>query len=362
MPVGIGLSGSGFLIFFLLGALSALEEGGAIKRGPGVPEDQLTPFAGSSGGSILTVASCFGVGYDAVYREASRLADYCAAHNDCALALDAELRRTLEAALHGAAARDGHQQASEAAVSRCRGRAFVNLSVFAAEHTAGDDDDDQEDHKKDDSNLRPPRFSKKRGGHSRNSTAARRRSNANALSEIGLELRPGALLCDAMAFKPLPQLALLVATQSLLPPGLGLHPSKWLVSDWRSPQDAIDAVAASSFNLFLSGLSPTTSFRGRPLVADGVYTDPLPVPPTAARSIRISSVPDGYALASGSPPIFGADISPGKRTGGQLIAGLTVEQWICHALIVADPPTRKAMYELGRREAELFLMEEEEGK
>lgn len=357
MPVGIGLSGSGFLIFFLLGALSALEDGGAIKRGPGVPEDQLTPFAGSSGGSILTVASCFGVDYDVVYRVASRLADYCAAHNDCALSLDAELRRTLESALHGSAARDGHKQASEAAVARCRGRASVNLSVFAAEHTAGDDDD-QEDH----DNPHPPPFSKKSGGHSRNTTNARRRSNANALSEIGLELRPGALLCDATAFKPLPQLALLVATQSLLPPGLGLPPSKWLVSDWRSPQDAIDAVAASSFNLFLSGLSLTTSFRGRPLVADGVYTDPLPVPPTAARSIRISSVPDGYALAPGSPPIFGADISPGKRTGGagaqQLIAGLTVEEYICHALVVADPPTRKAMYDLGRREAELFLMEE----
>jgi hypothetical protein len=352
MPVGIGLSGSGFLIFFLLGALAGLEEGGSIKRGPNVPLDQLTPFAGASGGSILTIASCLGIPYNTVYRESSRLADYCAGHNDCSFSLDSELRRTLQSALSGV--HDGGAVSS--AVARCRNRAFVNLSLFAASKTAALDDTHPDNP-----------FNSLRGvarrPKSRNETDPRRRSNNNALSEIGLELRPGASLCDAMGFQPLPRLALLKTTQALFPPGLGLHPTPWLVSDWRSAQDVIDAVAASSYNVFLSGISPTTSFRGRPIIADGIYTVPLPVPPVevAARSIRIASVPDGVALAPGSPPIVGADISPGKRTGNGdgLLAGLTVEEWICHALVVADSSTRRRMYELGRREAELFLREEE---
>lgn len=356
MPVGIGLSGAGFLIFFLLGCLSSLEEGGVIRRGPGVPAEALTPLAGSSAGSILSIVSCLGVSYDVVYREATRLADYCEAHNDCALSLDVELKRTLRAALEGVSKdpRLGGSDAVAAAVERCRGKAFVNLSVFAPEKTSDKAADEEDDNNKNN------RKKKNNSGHSRNST---RRSNDNALSEIGLQYRPGAVLCAAMALSAKAQLALLGATQGLIPRGFGLHPEPWLVSDWRSADDAIDAVAASSFNLLLSGLSPTTSFRGRPLVADGIYTVPLPAPPleVAARSIRIASVPEGYAMAPGSPPIRGADIWPGARTGDGLLAGLTVEEWLCHGLVVADRETRRAMYELGRREAQLYLQERREG-
>ena len=76
-------------------------------------------------------------------------------------------------------------------------------------------------------------------------------------------------------------------------------------------------------------------------------------------------MPDGFALAPGSPVIAGADIAPGKRTTGgdgrqqSLLAGLTIEEWLCHSVVVADPRTRRAMFELGRREAELFLRDEE---
>jgi len=357
MPLAVGLSGSGFLIVFLLGALVGLEEGGAIKR-LGVPSSELATFAGSSGGAILAVASGLGLPYDVVYRETSRLADYCAAHNDCALSLDAEVRRTLQAALHGAP----DQVALAEAVARCRGRVFVNLSVFSPFKTTSSDTNDDEDDGDDGDNpfnaMRGRRF--KSGGRSRNTTDPLRRSNANALSEIGLGLRPGALLCDAAASKPGARVALLAATQRALPPGLGLHPRPWLVSDWIDPMDIVDAVAASAFNSLLSGLAPTTSFRGSlPLIADGIYTTPLPVPPEAknATVVRISAVPEGFALAPGSAAIRHADIAPGKRTGPGLLAGLTVEEWLCHSVVVADPATRRAMYELGRREAELYLLE-----
>jgi len=57
--------------------------GGDREGGAAVPVGEQTMFAGSSGGAILSVVSCSGVPYSVVEREANRLADYCAAHNDC---------------------------------------------------------------------------------------------------------------------------------------------------------------------------------------------------------------------------------------------------------------------------------------
>jgi hypothetical protein len=354
MPtVGIGLSGAGFLLFFLIGALSTLEEAGIVRPpGPNIPLENSTLFAGSSAGSILAVSSCLGISTTVILRESHRLADFCAAHNDCALSLDAELRRTLEKALAEIKRGDGANSVGPdgvaRAVERCRGRAFVNLSVLFPAKTS----------ERPEELIAPPDL--RRLGRSRNLTSAARRSNANALSEIGLEHRPGAVHCELAALAvPEP---LLAATQHVSPPGLRLYPEPWLVSDWRDGADAIDAVAASSHNILLSGLAPTTAFRGRQLVADGVYTVPLPVPPIPPRLptdrlIKISAVPDGYSLAPGSPPISGADIWPGKRTEGELPAGMTVAQYLCHAAVVADFETREAMVELGRREAALYLEE-----
>jgi predicted acylesterase/phospholipase RssA len=348
MP-SIGLSGAGFLIFFLIGALSTLEERGVMQVGPNVPVEKLSRFAGTSAGAILTLSSCVGIGTDIILRESHKLADYCAAHNDCFLSLDAELRRTLDAALHELT-RDGGAMSPDGvarAVERCRGRAFVNLSVFSPAKTAARGD------------SQGIMLSDLFDGRSRNITSDERRSNDNAVSEIGLAYRPGQVVCDLSAVAPGPKLKI---TQGLFPPGLGLHPEPWLVSDRRSAADAVDAVAASAFNVLLSGLAPTTSFRGRQWIADGVYTDPLPVPPAGGAAgdkvIKISAVPDGFSLAPGSPPITGADISPGRRVKAGLPHALTPSSWICHAAIVADYETRQAMYELGRQEAALFLDEE----
>lgn len=294
----VGLSATGFLLPFVQGALEALVDIGVVHPGQ-------TPVAGTSGGAVLALAACSGASPDATNAALEALAERCRPRA-CTFTQDDAVREALGRIMDAAGA--GGSDVAQ----RCRGKAFAAISVaFGGEGGGG---------------------------------------------LIG-ELRRH---CAAKSGQHPASLCIPRALHSWW-----WHPRLWVVGgDWRDRQDLADGVAASAFFPVLSSAkSPFARFRGRSRLLDGVYASPLPLPPLAdnSRPVRVSSVPLGTSAAPWSKPIVEAEIAPFLRVKAEegVVAGLpSAERWRRFLLLVPSADERKAMRELGRREALAWWSEE----
>jgi hypothetical protein len=98
--LGVGLSTSGFLGLFFLGALAALER-------LGIFNPAATPLAGASGGSLVGLSACLGVPTDTALAIARDMTRLCLPRGSCAGFLDAPVRRMLNATISAAVAETG---------------------------------------------------------------------------------------------------------------------------------------------------------------------------------------------------------------------------------------------------------------
>jgi hypothetical protein len=98
--LGLGLSVSGFLGLFFLGAISALER-------LGIFDSAATPIAGASGGSLVGMSACLGVPPETALAIARDMTRLCLPRGSCAGFLDAPVRRMLNATLAAAVAGTG---------------------------------------------------------------------------------------------------------------------------------------------------------------------------------------------------------------------------------------------------------------
>eukprot|EP00775_Hariotina_reticulata_P013202 gene13202-13333_t len=108
ITLGVGFSGSGFLIFYYTGVV-------AVIRALGVVNDK-TKLAGASSGSIHSAAICSGLDYQQQFDANSQLADFCRGKNACQGYL-------------GAAARNATNKVFPPdVVQRCEGRLTVAVT------------------------------------------------------------------------------------------------------------------------------------------------------------------------------------------------------------------------------------------
>lgn len=107
--LGVGFSGSGFLILYFTGVVAVLQKLGIVTNS--------TRLAGASGGSAVSAMSCAGVPGRTQYQAALPLAQRCRAASNCEGYLDRGFNATLSAVVPSTAARD------------CSGRLWVSVTV-----------------------------------------------------------------------------------------------------------------------------------------------------------------------------------------------------------------------------------------
>lgn len=348
--VGIGISGTGLLVFFLLGALDALTKAGVIK--PGV-----TPLAGSSGGSVLALAQCTGVSNAVFLNESMRLTDFCEGHFNCAARFGPALRTSINNAV--AALPPG---AAERAFEACNGRLFTQLSI--ASHPVLWNQGRE---------IGPAAARLFGGGPNDTATYALPLVGPNAqlqrdVVRVSDALAPklgsapnalGRKLCGVLGASPALQAAYGSLNRSPRPNSV----TPWVVSEYTGIEDGINAAMASSLNPIWSAPALTTSYRGVAGVVDGVYSDPLPCPPLppaangASNCIRLSAVAPGYAIGFSDKPIVNPTIAPGMRV--KRPGMMSPEESMCYNLVIPSRQARLDMFDLGVAEAEAFLDEVE---
>jgi len=390
----VGLSATGFLLPFMLGAVEVLGEVGVLVPGE-------TPVAGSSGGALVALAACARAPPDAVHAALEGLAARCRS-TACAFTQDAAVREAIAAVLAAAPGGDGggggngggggdgagpRPPATDAEiVSRCRGKAFAAMSV-AFGGAAGFEPGGNATRRRADDDPRGD-AAEEGGGFFRrcaSSTARGGGGGAGAAARLLRLLPPPAACAVASAARAVAGWARaparLARALSSAGPGLLLsqqayppswRPGLWLVGDWASRAELVDGVAASCFFPLLS--SPWrawASLRGRTRLVDGVFAAPLPLPPTndddgsgaaagrrrrpAPRPVRVSAVPLGMAAAPFSRPVREAEIAPNLRVKS---AGFSAAAWERYLVLVPPPAEREAMRDLGRREAFAWWAEE----
>ncbi|KAI8473192.1 MAG: hypothetical protein J3K34DRAFT_519202 [Monoraphidium minutum] len=112
--LGVGFSGSGFLLFYFFGVLSHLLDAGVVS--------QRTPMAGSSGGAITALAAgCCGRQPSDLFDDMAATAEACRRERQCYHTLDAAVRRQLSETLPTDVA------------ARCGGTGFVAVTRVAAD-------------------------------------------------------------------------------------------------------------------------------------------------------------------------------------------------------------------------------------
>lgn len=345
--VGVGISGTGLLVFFLLGALDALTKAGVIKIGK-------TPLAGSSGGAVLAIAQCTGIPNDFFYNESMRFTDYCAQRFNCVSRFDPALRESVSNALKALP-----PGGAEKAFQECNGRMFTQMSIAshptlwnqgrdlgpAVARLVGDGTDPLTQ------SLPLVAPNEKLQQKVISVTDALAPKLGSAPNHLGQKM------CGSLGMSA----SLRAAYASL---NRGPRPNSarpWVVSEYSNVQDGIDAAMASSLNPMWSGPTLTTSYRGVKNLVDGVYTDPLPCPPKppakngANNCIRLSAVPPGQAIGFSEAPIVNPTIAPGLRVPNFL----TAEEVQCANFVIPSREVRERMYALGQQEAEAFVDEVE---
>lgn len=345
--VGVGISGTGLLVFFLLGALDALTKAGVIKVGQ-------TPLAGSSGGAVLALAQCSGVPNDFFYNETMLLTDHCAGKFNCLARFDPALRQTINNAV-AALPPGGAAKAFDA----CNGRMFTQLSIAshptlwnqgrelgpAAAQLFGDGTDNFTQSLP---LIAPNAQLQEKVTRATDALAPKM---GNALNAVGRQM------CSALGASA----ALRAAYTSYNRAPKPNSATPWVVSEYSGFEDGIDAAMASSLNPMWSGPTLTTSYRGVKNLVDGVYTDPLPCPPKppakngANHCIRLSAVPQGTAIGFSAAPIVNPTIAPGMRVR----MNMTDEQSLCYNFVIGTRAERTYMFELGKAEANAFVAEVE---
>jgi hypothetical protein len=349
--VGIGISGTGLLVFFLLGALDALTKAGVIK--PGV-----TPLAGSSGGSVLALAQCTGVSNAVFLNESMRLTDFCESHFNCAARFGPALRTSIRNAV-AALPPGGAERAFEA----CNGRLFTQLSI--ASHPVLWNQGRE---------VGPAAARLFGGGPNDTAVYALPFVGPNAQLQRAVVAASDALapklgsapnavgrkLCGVLGGSPALRAAYASLNRSPRPNSV----TPWVVSRYDGVEDGINAAMASSLNPIWSAPALTTSYRGVSGIVDGVYSDPLPCAPLpngtnngASNCIRLSAVAAGYSIGFSDKPIVNPTIAPGMRV--KRPGMISPEESMCYNLVIPSRQARLDMFDLGVAEAEAFLDEVE---
>jgi hypothetical protein len=348
--VGVGVSGTGLLVFFLLGALQVLEKTGVIKNGK-------TPIAGSSGGAVLALAQCAGVRHEFFYDESMKFTDFCAGRFNCLARFDEALRGSIRAAINTLP--DNATQG----YNNCNGRTFMQMSIAshpvlwdrgtelgpAAAALFGDGTDAL-------TQSLPLISPNKRLQRKVIKLTDMLSDEVKGLGGIPNEI--GKKMCSSLGRSAVQQAAYGAINKGPRPNSV----TPWVVSEFTSVEDGIEAAMASSLNPMWSGPTLTTSYRGTLNLVDGVYSDPLPCPPTkdknpkgANNCIRLSAVPAGYAIGFSPAPIVNPTIAPGLRVPMRM----SPEEVMCYNFVIPDKAVRKEMYELGKAEALAFVDEVE---
>jgi hypothetical protein len=351
--VGVGISGTGLLVFFLLGALKVLQDTGVIKNGK-------TPLAGSSGGAILAVAQCSGVPNQFFYEESMRFTDFCAGRFNCLARFDPALRKSVAAAIKqipGEGVEKGYRD--------CNGRTFLQMSIASQPALWNQG-----------SELGPATARLIGNGtdpltQSIPFVAPNPRLQqkvielTDKLAKDGLGKSLGALpnaigkrMCHSLGASRVQQAVYGAINRGPRPNAV----TPWVVSEFESVEDGVDAAFASSLNPMWSGPTLTTSYRGVLNLVDGVYSDPLPCPPTpdkhrngANNCIRLSAVPPSYAIGFSAAPIVNPTIAPGLRVPMRM----SPEEVMCYNFVIPDKAVREEMFDLGKAEALAFVDEVE---
>jgi hypothetical protein len=108
--IGFGLSGGGFVIFYLVGVVEAL-----VKLGIIVPGESKT--AGASAGALTTVAMCSRLTPDQLKETVTAVARACTRQGHCAGSLGYEVRKALDANL------------PPGSYKSCSGTGYISMSV-----------------------------------------------------------------------------------------------------------------------------------------------------------------------------------------------------------------------------------------
>jgi hypothetical protein len=310
--LGVGLSGSGFLAFFFIGALAALRDLNLIDQAT-------TSFAGASGGAIVALASTLGCPYETGVRAvADLLVDTCErTGKSCFGTLDTAVHAALGKALDFVpgpflpVAGGGFDAARNATVlARANGRTYVGVSLAPPSRSA----------------LAEQVHRQLRRESARNSSSSG--GDAPPLTKADLALRE--------------QRAVEAAARARLS-------KSWVVSEFATVEDGIAAARASSFIPGFSGPRPLTDFRGR-AVFDGMLTQPLPCPENVAYCLRVSAVPKGEAVMGITTPIHRADIAPGLSTRNGT-GRYSKREWDAFTLSIGRAADRREVERMGYGEA-----------